>query len=64
MQTKKLMTLLFVGIFSFTACKKEEAHSGSKEAVVEITVLDDQGKPLAGVPVKFYDERIHSKIID
>lgn len=61
MQTKKLMTLLFVGIFSFTACKKEEAHSGSKEAVVDITVLDDQGKPLAGVPVKFYDERTYAE---
>ena len=62
MQTKSLLTLLFVGTFALTACnKKEDSHPAPKAAVVQVTVVDAKGAPAAGVPVKLYDESSYAK---
>ena len=62
MQTKSLLTLLFVGTFDLTACnKKEDSHPAPKAAVVQVTVVDAKGAPAAGVPVKLYDESSYAK---
>ena len=57
MRTLKLFILLFVGAFFLSACEKESGRSTIKDAVVLVRVLDETGDPLAGIPVKLYDEK-------
>ena len=54
---KFFIALLVVSTFFFSACSKKTDEPDSKDAVIQISVLDKQGKPVAGIPILIYDEK-------
>ncbi len=58
MKTLKFFLItMAAGAFLFSACSKETYEPDNKDAIIHITVLDEQEKPLAGIPVMIYDEK-------
>lgn len=52
---KNKIIFLVCAVFLTVACEKEQ-HTG-KESRVSVTVYDENGKVMPGVPVKMYDEK-------
>lgn len=52
---KSKIIFLVCAVFLTVACEKEQ-HTG-KESRVSVTVYDENGKAMPGVPVKMYDEK-------
>lgn len=54
-KTMKRSILFLLSALLLSACDKAEKYAG-EEAVVCVAVVDENGSPLAGIPVKLYDE--------
>ena len=52
---KNKIIFLVCAVFLTVACEKEQ-HTG-KESRVSVTVYDENGKAMPGIPVKMYDEK-------
>ena len=52
---KNKIIFLVCAVFLTVACEKEQ-HTG-KESRVSVTVYDENGKVMPGIPVKMYDEK-------
>lgn len=52
---KNKIIFLVCAVFLTIACEKEQ-HTG-KESRVSVTVYDENGKAMPGIPVKMYDEK-------
>ncbi len=57
MKTRKFFIASLLGVMFFSACSEKKVDPSEKDAVAQITVLDEAGKPLGGVPVLIYDEK-------
>lgn len=63
MKTTLAFTAFIAGITLFTACKKEKPQLPAQGAqtVVRITVHDEHGEALGGVPVRIFDEEGYAR---
>ena len=49
------------GLLVFAACTKKNYEPDEKDATAQISVLDEKGAPLGGVPVLIFDEKGYEK---
>lgn len=61
MKTTLAFTVFIAGITLFSACKKEKPQGPATGTVVRITVHNERGEALGGVPVRVYDEKGYEK---
>ena len=61
MKPQQILLALLAGTLLFPACSEQTPEPDEKDATAHITVLDEDGTPLGGVPVLIYDEKGYEK---
>ncbi len=60
MSTWKFIALM-MGIILFSACSKKESSFSEKDSIVYLKIVDEDGKPVGGLPVLVFDENGYEK---
>lgn len=61
MKLPKPILAAVAGLLVFAACTKKDYEPDEKDATAQISVRDEKGNPLGGVPVLIYDEKGYEK---